>query len=148
MKIERMIKMWQRRNPSLYGKIIICKTFLLSQISYIIQALALPDHVINRIDTLLFKFLWQKRFSNKKAREKVRRSVLCKPIEEGGLNMISLKDQQKVCLLKWIKKLIKEENTTRFLGIQVDDRLSWQSHINVIKTKISKILLFSTEQGN
>ena len=38
--IKQLICRWQRRNLSLYGKIIICKTFLLSQISYTIQALA------------------------------------------------------------------------------------------------------------
>ena len=31
---------------------------------------------------------------------------MCKPIEEGGLHMIKVKDQQKVCLLKWFYKTV------------------------------------------
>ena len=88
--MNNIIRAWQRRNLSLYGKIIIAKTFILSQISYVIQSLALPEEVIKSIDLLLFKFLWQKSFSNKKAFEKVKRKVLCKQVHDGGLNMISM----------------------------------------------------------
>ena len=118
--IKHLIRKWQRRNLSLYGKIIVCKTFLLSQISYTIQALALPDEVLNTLDTLLFKFIWQKKFSNKKAREKIKRNVICQSFEEGGLNMISVKAQQKVFLSKWIKKAIEEKDGNESETKQVD----------------------------
>ena len=107
-KIEDMIKTisrWNRRNISLYGKIIIAKTHLLSKINYIIQSLTLPSSVLEEIDKILFKFIWQKKFTNKKAFEKIKRSVMCKNIENGGLSMVSIKDQQKVFHLKWLKEL-------------------------------------------
>lgn len=103
-----MIKRWQRRNLSLYGKIIIAKTFILSQFTYIIQSLALPQYVLNEIDSLMFKFIWKKKFSNTRAFEKVKRTVMCKTVNEGGLNMISIKDQQKVFLLKWLQKITEQ----------------------------------------
>ena len=53
----------------------LCKTFLLSKINYVMQSLILPDHVLNEIDTIMFKFIWQKRFSNKKVFEKVKSIV-------------------------------------------------------------------------
>ena len=108
--IKNIMKMWLKRNPSLYGKVLICKTFLLSQMSYIIQSLSLPDEVLNEIDALFFRFLWKKKNSNKRAREKVKRSVMCKSVSEGGLGVISIKDQQKVFLIKWLKRLAEEEN--------------------------------------
>ena len=104
-------KCWQRRNLSLYGKILICKTFLLSQISYTIQALVPPVKIINAIDLLLFKFIWQKKHSNKKAFEKIKRKVICQPIEKGGLGMISIKSQTKLFHLKWIKNAIEFKAT-------------------------------------
>ena len=107
--IKQLICRWQRRNLSLYGKIIICKTFLLPQISYTIQALAPPEKNINTIDLLLFKFIWQKKHSNKKAFEKIKRKVLCQPIEKGGLAMISVKSQAKLFQLKWIKNAIESK---------------------------------------
>ena len=42
-KIEnliRTIKQWENRNPTLYGKVIIAKTLLLSQFSHVLQVLA------------------------------------------------------------------------------------------------------------
>ena len=104
--IERYIKTLQKQNCSLYGKVILCKTFLLSQISFLLQSLSLPEHVINKIDTLFFKFIWQKKHSNKKAREKIKRSVMCRTIEEGGLQMIKVRDQQRAFLLKWFYKTL------------------------------------------
>ena len=58
--MTRTINRWNQRNISLYGKIIICKTFLLSKINYIIQSLSLPSQVLDDIDRMLFKFIWQK----------------------------------------------------------------------------------------
>ena len=103
-KVKRMIKKWHKRNISLYGKIIIAKTFLISQFTYLMQSLALPVEVLNEIDTLIFKFLWQKKYSETKANEKIKRSILCRKVSDGGLNMISIKTQQKVFYLKWLKK--------------------------------------------
>ena len=116
-KIEDMIQTinrWNRRNLSLYGKIIIAKTYLLSKINYIIQSLTLPSAVLDEIDRILFKFIWQKKFSNKKTFEKIKRSVMCKNVTDGGLNMVSVKDQQKVFHLKWLKILFNDSQKTNF----------------------------------
>ena len=47
-----------------------------------------------------------KKHSNKKAREKIKRSVMCRTIEEGGLQMIKVRDQQRAFLLKWFYKTL------------------------------------------
>ena len=109
--IENNIIKLHKKNSSLYGKVLLCKTYLLSQVSFILQTLSLPDDVLDRIDSLFFKFLWQKSFSHKKAREKIKRSVLCKPLLEGGLDMIKSRDQQKVFQLKWIHKIISDNDS-------------------------------------
>ena len=102
-QIRKLICRWQRRQLSLYGKILICKTFLISQLAYSIQALVPSEEILNTIDSLLFKFIWQKKYSNKKAIEKIKRKVICQPIEKGGLSMISVKTQAKLFHLKLIK---------------------------------------------
>ena len=103
--MSRIIHSWRTRNVSLYGKIILCKTFILSKINYILQSLSLPESALAEIDTLMFKFIWQKQLSNKKAFEKIKRTTLCLDVASGGLKMISVKDQQKVFHVNWIKKL-------------------------------------------
>lgn len=108
--ILRVIKKWENRNPTLYGKVILAKTLLLSQLSHAIQALACPENMINRINTIIYRFLWKRKYNNKKAFEKVKRTVLSLKPSEGGLNMINFGHQQKMFLAKWAVKLVKEDN--------------------------------------
>ena len=113
-KIENMIQIvnrWNKREISLYGRIILCKTFLLSQINYVIQSLSLPEEVLNEIDSIFFKFIWQKRGTKKRVFEKIKRKFLCLDVKNGGLKMISIKDQQKIYNIKWLSKVAKEKGS-------------------------------------
>ena len=58
------------------------------------RALVVPNHVLTDINRLLFRFLCQKKDCNRKAFEKVKRTVVCGALENGGLNMIDLKQMQ------------------------------------------------------
>ena len=95
------------------GNCTVTKTFMLSQVTNIIQALSLPSKILEIIDKMLFQFLWGNGDQNKKVPEKVRRSTVCLPIEEGGLGMISVQDQQQVMLISWIRKGMNCENSTQ-----------------------------------
>ena len=108
LEIEKNIRYLHKRRASLYGKVILCKTFLFSKISNILLSLSLPKKILEKIDTLLFKFIWQKKFSESKAREKIKRSVLCRSVSEGGLGMIRTSDQQRVFLLRWMNKIASD----------------------------------------
>ena len=96
--------MWARRHLSLIGKCLVAKTFLLSKLNYIIQSLALPVNVINTIDEIIFKFLWTTS-SNKKGKEKLKRDTLCLDKNQGGVGMISIRDQQESFLIKSLHKI-------------------------------------------
>jgi hypothetical protein len=107
---KRLIALWEKRNLSIMGKVCIVKTFLISQWVYIMQAILIPDKIIIEINRLLYRFLWRRKDSNKKAFEKVKRVILCSGIEQGGLAMIDLKDLQTSCLLNWAVNIFKYEN--------------------------------------
>lgn len=102
--LTKIVKLWQKRRLSLTGKVLICKTFLLSQLAYITKSLALPTEVLKQIDRIMFKFIWQNKHSDKKAFEKVKRDTMCKEVKQGGLSMITTSQQQDVNLIKWIAK--------------------------------------------
>ena len=87
VKIKRLISFWEKRNLSVVGKIRIIKTFLISQVVYVMQALAVPEKVLIKMNRLLFIFLWRQKDCNRRAFEKVKRSVLCADVGSGGLNM-------------------------------------------------------------
>jgi exonuclease III len=103
--IQRLIVSWSKRNLSISGKLCIIKTFLLSQMVYVMQALVIPQDVLKKINTMLFRFLWKKKYSNTRAFEKVKRKVLCNITENGGLNMIDMFAMQSSFLLSWAVQL-------------------------------------------
>jgi hypothetical protein len=103
--MERLVKVWDRRDLSIMGKIQIAKTFLLSQFIYIMQSIGIPDNALATINTIMYKFIWQRKYSNKRAFEKVKRAVLCKDYYEGGLNVIDAFDLQNSFFLSWITQL-------------------------------------------
>ena len=130
--MEHNIIKLHKKNSSLYGKVLLCKSYLLSQVSFILQTLSLPNHVLDNIDSLLFKFVWQKSFSQKKAREKIKRSVLCKPLIEGGLDMVRCRDQQKVFHLKWMHRIVSDNDSLYKLSELADMFFSPVGGVNYI----------------
>ena len=69
-----------------WKKYVLLKPFSISQV--VMQALVVPEKVLIKINRLLFRFLWRKKNCNRRAFEKVNRSVLCNDVDSGGLNMI------------------------------------------------------------
>ena len=59
---------WGKRYLSIYGKICIIKTFLISQVVYLMQSLVMPKAVVARINQIIFRFLWKKTFNNRKSK--------------------------------------------------------------------------------
>ena len=72
------------------GKIVIVKCFLVSQLIYVMQSIGLPEKVLIDVNRLFHKFIWQKRFSNRKAFEKVKRVIMEGNLEDGGLKMVNV----------------------------------------------------------
>ena len=42
-KLYNLIKVWSRRDLSMHGKIVVIKTFLISQFSFVMQSIGLPE---------------------------------------------------------------------------------------------------------
>ena len=104
-KINQIISQWYKRNLSLLAKVCITKSLLISQVIFILQFLSLPDEVLTKINTIIFRFIWKKKYTNTKAFEKRKRKTVYKPIGKGGLIMINIEDmQESFLLLRPIKK--------------------------------------------
>ena len=105
-KVEGIFKAWTKRNLSILGKIQIVKTFELSQFIYLLQSFNLPEEALNKINSIFFKFIWKRKFTNKKAFEKIKRKVMCSQLNRGGLNMIDIKIVQSAFLLQWAESYL------------------------------------------
>ena len=71
------------------------------------QSMGLPEKVLTDINRLFYTFIWQKRFSNRKACEKVKRVIVEGNLEDGGLKMVNVVHLQKAFYLQWVGKLVK-----------------------------------------
>jgi hypothetical protein len=58
MKIENMLKGWRARHLSLLGKILIYKTFGLSQVIYVLSVIRLNNNQYKKIDIMFNNFIW------------------------------------------------------------------------------------------
>ena len=63
--------------------------------------------VLTQVNRLLFRILRRKKDCNRKAFEKVKTTVVCGALENGGLNSIELKQMQAVFSLQWVGRLFQ-----------------------------------------
>jgi exonuclease III len=109
-KLRNLIKAWSKRDLSHHGKITVIKTFLISQFTFVMQSVGMPDNILKDINLLLYKFFWKKRFNNKKAFEKIKRRVLQSDYSKGGLRMVDMTKLQTYYYLQWAGKYDTSEN--------------------------------------
>jgi len=91
------------------GKIHVIKTFALSQFIFVMQSIKIPKAVLDQVNRLFFRFLWKKKFNNRRAFEKVKRKVMFNDQEFGGLKMVDIHALQDSILLNWAESLISSE---------------------------------------
>ncbi len=84
-KMEKQLIRWLQRPLSMEGKILIVKTFGLSQLIYSLQMCEIKDRELTDIERMIFKFLWNKKWVGAIAPDRIKRSVLKLPFVRGGL---------------------------------------------------------------
>jgi len=90
-KLERKLDIWRSRNLTLSGKILIVKTFGLSQLIYSLQSTSITPKDLVRIDSIVFRFIWSIKKSSSCNSGKIARNVLMSNYESGGLKAPSIK---------------------------------------------------------
>ena len=78
-KIRNCIRIWKTRDLTLKGKILIIKTFLISQLGFELETKRIPINILRSIDTIILNFLW-----DEKQPLVNRKTMYLKP-EDGGL---------------------------------------------------------------
>jgi hypothetical protein len=85
-KLEMQLRKWMVRHLTLEGKILIVKTFGLSQLIYNMQCYEILPIDLVAIERLIFKFLWSREWKESRPIERISRRVLKNSYENGGLN--------------------------------------------------------------
>ena len=105
-KLEKLCALWSKRHLTVLGKITILKSFGLSLFIHIMQSIGINRYYLDKINQIFFRFIWSKKFSNKKTTERVKRSTVCASKKLGGLNMIDISTMQKSFYLDWAEKYL------------------------------------------
>ena len=90
--IESQFLSWSNRYLSLLAKILIFKTFGLSQILFTCTTSSFTKSQDSQINNLIYKFLWNRDMSKSKAPDIIKRNILHNEIKHLGLGMIDFKD--------------------------------------------------------
>ena len=91
-RVDEQFRKWTRRSLSVLGKILIVKTFGISQIIYLMQSMSIPVTLIKKLNSILYKFIWNRHYLAAKAPERIKREIMNKPIKLGGLGMLDLSE--------------------------------------------------------
>ena len=126
--MERHLRAWSTRTLTLIGRILIIKTFAMSQAVYLLQSMSLQDSSIKKLMTLIFKFLWNKNFNAARAPDRIKRSIMLTPVKLGGFGLVDLNDVARALDLRSYGRL---QVTKHPLFVQLKDRLRLGDFFNL-----------------
>ena len=103
-RLIRILNSWYRRKLTLYGKAIIIKCLGLSNLTFLMSCLPVPDNFTNEVNSIIFSFLW-----NKKP-EKIKRKTLIRNYNMGGIKMCDFKSQCIALKCIWLKRYMYDDD--------------------------------------
>lgn len=96
---------WQRRGLTLLGRILIIKTFGLSQLIYTLTNIVLLDEQMDELSAIIQRFLWKRNLLAGKPRPRIKLDILRKPVALGGFGYVDIKDVIDSIRIKQLFKL-------------------------------------------
>ena len=90
----------KKRTLTPYGKITVLKALVVSKLVYLFINLPDPtEQFLSDLDKMLYRFLWDDKPS------KIKKTVVIKPYDEGGLKMINVFSFLSSLKLSWLRRL-------------------------------------------
>ena len=108
--MEKQLRIWSTRNLTLLGKILIIKTFAVSQIIYLLQSMSLNEAYLKLIMKSIYKYLWNRNLNAPKAPERIKRTIMLTPVSLGGFGMVDVKDLSDSLDLRSYGRLLVTEH--------------------------------------
>ena len=105
-KMNDKLDIWRSRDLTLRGKTLLIKSHGISQFIYNMSALSTPEETINKAQSSLINFLWDKK------RPKIKYSTVIADKNQGGLGIPDLSTLNKALKLKWIPLLLYSQKKT------------------------------------
>ena len=90
--------LWHYRDVSLFGKVIIIESFLLSKVVYVFSVLPTLQDFIKQLNTVIYNFLWNRP-------DKIAQAATINDIKYRGLRLIDLETTIKSLRLAWLGRI-------------------------------------------
>ena len=120
-KMDLHFRKWSRRSLSTLGKILITKTFGISQVVYLMQTLKLYEADFKLINATMYKFIWNRHYLASKAPERLKREIVNKPVKLGGLGMLDISELDASLKIKAVGRLFNTKHPfLKLIGRKVD----------------------------
>ena len=104
IKIESILNSWSARRLTLLGKITIIKSLAVLQIVYLLSALPTAQEILQKINSLLYNFLWGSKS------KKIKRTEMINEYDKGGLKMIDIQSLNAYLKIKWVHSYLNTDN--------------------------------------
>lgn len=128
-KIERLeiqLKKWMCRGLTTEGKILIIKTYGLSQLIYNLQTYQIRNEDLIIIERMIFKFIWSKNWNTHRVSERIKRSVLKNEYSNGGLNAPDIECLNRALKLKQFIRASTSTHAIKNLQIVSLEKLGYE----------------------
>ena len=128
-KMNTQFASWSYRGLTLLGKILIYKTFGLSQIIYTARVMNLTENENKVLRNLIYKFLWNRNYQANKAPDRIKRTYMMAEIKKGGFGMIDHEEVIKAMNARQI--LVNQKGRHPIKEILNKLMINPESHFNV-----------------
>ena len=100
-----MLNSWKKRNLTPLGKIVVIKSFVISNFTHLFTSIPSPTkHTYLELSKLIYSFIWD----NKP--HKISKHQLTNDYEHRGLKMINLENHMLSQKLSWIKRMLNSSD--------------------------------------
>ena len=113
-KMEKRFTMWKLRNLTILGRILIAKTFGMSNLIYSMSILDILKKIIKIAQQKINQFIWNEKIA------KVKHNTLISSFQEGGLKAPDLESQNKALRLVWLNRLSKRKSWSQIAHYYFD----------------------------
>ena len=109
-KMDSHFKQWSRPNLTTLRKIPIVKCFEISQVIYLMQTIVLAPNDYKTINSMLYKFIWNRHYLAAKAPEQRKREIVNKQVKYGGFGKLDVSELDSSLKSKAIGRLIQSKH--------------------------------------
>ena len=107
-KDSELFKLLGRPPPKPFRKNCRAKSLIASQLVYILSPLPTNQQVLDEINNIFYKFLWDWKG------DKIKRSIMISDYGNGGLKMIDINSFNKALKLSLVRKYLNNDNSAKW----------------------------------